>query len=64
MNMISKLSLGALSMLPAVVFAAVPADVTTAIEAAETDGLAVAGSLLGVSVAIWGALYIKRKFFG
>jgi hypothetical protein len=64
MSMINKLSLGALALLPAAVFAAVPAEVTTAIEAAETDGLAVAGSLLGVAVAIWGALYIKRKFFG
>ena len=46
------------------VMAAVPADATTAITTAQTDGLDVAGKLLGVAVAIWGALYIKRKFFG
>lgn len=46
------------------VMAAVPEAVTTEIGAAKTDGLAVAGLLLGVAVAIWGALYIKRKFFG
>jgi hypothetical protein len=44
--------------------AAVPEEVTTALNAAKTDGLAVAGLLLAVAVGIWGALFIKRKFFG
>lgn len=37
---------------------------TTAIEAAKTDGLAVAASILGVMVALWGARLVYRKFFG
>lgn len=36
----------------------------TAVTSAQTDGLAVAAAMTGMAVAIWGALYIKRKFFG
>lgn len=37
---------------------------TTAITAAQADGMTIAGALTAMAVAIWGALYIKRKFFG
>lgn len=37
---------------------------TAAITAAQTDGIAIAAALTSMAVAIWGALYIKRKFFG
>lgn len=36
----------------------------TEITAAKTDALAVAGALLGLSVSVWAALFVKRKFFG
>lgn len=36
----------------------------TPITEAKTDALAVAAALLGVSVAVWAALFVKRKFFG
>ena len=35
-----------------------------AITAAQTDGLAVAAALTAMAIAVWAALYIKRKFFG
>lgn len=34
------------------------------ITAAQTDGLAVAAALTAMAIAVWAALYIKRKFFG
>ncbi len=34
-----------------------------AITAAQTDALAVAGGLVAMGVAIWGAMYLYRKFF-
>ena len=34
-----------------------------AITSAQTDALAVAGGLVAMGVAIWGALYLYRKFF-
>lgn len=37
---------------------------TTAITAAQTDAMAVAAALLTLGVAVWGANYIRRKFFG
>jgi len=64
MNVMNKLGLGLVALAPTLSMAAVDAGVTTAIESAKTDGLAVAGALLTTAVAIWGALYIKRKFFG
>lgn len=36
---------------------------TAAITAAQTDGLAVAGGLVSMGVAIWGAMFLYRKFF-
>lgn len=36
----------------------------TAVNQAKTDGLAVAGALTAMVIAIWAALYIKSKFFG
>lgn len=36
---------------------------TAAITAAQTDALAVAAGLVGMGIAVWGALYLKRKFF-
>lgn len=43
------------------------ADVTTAtaaITAAQTDALTIVGALTAMGVAIWGAWFIYRKFFG
>lgn len=34
-----------------------------AITSAQTDALAVAAGLVAMGVAIWGALYLYRKFF-
>lgn len=34
------------------------------ITAAQADGLAVAAALTAMAIAVWAALYIKRKFFG
>lgn len=36
---------------------------TAAITSAQTDALAVAGGLVAMGVAIWGALYLYKKFF-
>ena len=38
-------------------------EATAAITAAQTEALAVAGGLLAMGIAIWGAMFIKRKFF-
>ncbi len=40
------------------------ATAVTAVTAAQADGLLVAGALTGMAIAVWAALYIKRKFFG
>lgn len=45
-------------------FAAVPAEVSAAISSASTDALSVAGLLTAMVAVIWGALFLKRKFFG
>jgi hypothetical protein len=34
-----------------------------AITAAQTDAVAVAGAFVTMGVAVWGALYLYRKFF-
>lgn len=34
------------------------------VTAAQTDALAVAAALTAMAIAIWSAMYIKRKFFG
>lgn len=36
---------------------------TTAITAAQTDALAVAGGLVAMGVAVWGGMFLYRKFF-
>jgi hypothetical protein len=40
------------------------ATAVTAVTAAQADGLLVAAALTGMAIAVWAALYIKRKFFG
>lgn len=45
------------------VFAAGSTEAVAAITAAQTDALAVAAGLVGMGVAIWGAMYLYRKFF-
>jgi hypothetical protein len=49
----------ALSM-PVIAFSAVPADVTTALATASTDGVTIAGVVLGVIVSIAAFKYIRR----
>jgi len=41
-------------------YAAIPAGVQTALDTAETDGVAIAGIVLGVIVAIAAFKYIRR----
>lgn len=53
-----------LAIASSVANAAVDAAVTTAISTAQTDALSVAGVLTAMVAVIWGALFIKRKFFG
>lgn len=63
MNKICKVALVAASTL---IGASAFADSTAAVAAitsAQTDALAVAGGLVAMGVAIWGALYLYRKFF-
>ena len=44
--------------------AAIDPAVTTAIATAQTDSLALAGILTAMVAVIWGALFLKKKFFG
>ena len=44
--------------------AAIDAAVTTAISTAQADALTMAGVLTAMVAVIWGALFLKRKFFG
>lgn len=46
------------------VMAAIDPAVTTAISTAQTDSLALAGILTAMVAVIWGALFLKKKFFG
>ncbi len=39
------------------------ATATAAISSAQADALTVAGALVSMGVAIWGAMYLYRKFF-
>lgn len=59
-----KLILVPAALLASVAFAAVDPAVTTAISTAQTDALTVAGVLTAMVAVIWGAMFIKRKFFG
>ena len=62
--MFKKISGVLVAVAPGFAFATPGSDAVTAITAAQTDALLVVGALLAISVAIWGGLYIKRKFFG
>lgn len=53
-------SIAGLSMLASQAFAAVPADVTTALTDAKTDSLAVAGLALVVIIGIAAFKYMRR----
>lgn len=44
--------------------AAIDPAVTTAITTAQTDALQLAGVLTAMVAIIWGALFLKKKFFG
>ena len=44
--------------------AAIDPAITTAISTAQTDSLALAGILTAMVAVIWGALFLKKKFFG
>ncbi|WP_312909558.1 major capsid protein [Stutzerimonas nitrititolerans] len=62
-HFIKKVGIGAavaMSVAAGSVFAAVPAEVTEALGDAKTDGLAVAGLVLGVIIAIAAFKYIRR----
>jgi len=48
------------SMLPVAVYAAVPEDVTTALTAAKTDATTVGTAVLGVIIAIFALLMIRK----
>lgn len=54
---------GALALVAPVLARAADSGAVTAIETAKTDSLAVAGALVAMGVAIWGAMYLYRKFF-
>lgn len=60
----NKFAIVSLATLASSAYAAVPAEVTAAISAAQTDSLSVAGLLTALVAVIWGALFLKRKFFG
>lgn len=44
--------------------AAIDAAVTAAITTAQADALTMAGVLTAMVAVIWGALFLKKKFFG
>ena len=60
----NKFVIVSLATLAGSAYAAVPAEVTTAISTAQADALSVAGILTAMVAVIWGALFLKRKFFG
>ncbi|WP_312513684.1 major capsid protein [Stutzerimonas nitrititolerans] len=61
MKMIQKVGLGSVAFLAAgSAFAALDPDISSALEAAKTDGVAVAGLVLGVIIAIAAFKYIRR----
>lgn len=64
MNKIVTRSLPLVGLLALVGGSAHAAVDMTAITSAQTDALAVAAALLAMGIAVWGALYVKRKFFG
>ena len=44
--------------------AALDPAITTAVGTARTDALGIAGILTAMVAVIWGALFLKKKFFG
>jgi Inovirus Coat protein B len=44
--------------------AALDPQITTAIADARTDSLAVAGLMTTMCAVVWGAMFLKKKFFG
>ena len=44
--------------------AAIDPAISTAITTAQTDALSIAGVLTAMVAVIWGALFLKKKFFG
>jgi hypothetical protein len=62
MKKIKLAALAALSTASASTFAAVPADVTTALTDAKIDVVAIGGAVLIVVVAIAAFRYMKRTF--
>lgn len=61
MKMIQKVGFGSVAFLAAgSAFAALDPDISAALEAAKTDGMAVAGLVLGVIIAIAAFKYIRR----
>ncbi|WP_313506839.1 major capsid protein [Stutzerimonas nitrititolerans] len=61
MKMIQKVGLGSVAFVAAgSAFAALPEGVESALTAAQTDGVAVAGLVLGVIIAIAAFKYIRR----
>ena len=59
-----KLILAPAALLASVAYAAVDPAVLTAVATAQADGLIVAGVMTTMVAVIWGAMFIKRKFFG
>jgi len=56
----SAAALGSLALVTGSAFAAVPADVTTAIGEMKTDGLVVAGAVLVAIIAIAAVKFIRK----
>lgn len=54
----------ALAGVAGVSHAAIDAAVTAAISTAQADALTMAGVLTAMVAVIWGALFLKKKFFG
>ena len=54
----------ALALVSSVSNAAIDAAVSTAISTAQTDALTLAGVMTAMVAVIWGALFLKKKFFG
>lgn len=64
MNALKTIFVSGLALAGGAAMAAVDPAVATAISTAQTDALSVAGTLTAMVAVIWGALFLKRKFFG
>lgn len=58
-----KQKLAALAVLAAMSAPSFAAFDTAPITAAQTDALAVVAALTALGIAVWGANYVRRKFF-